>query len=183
MSSQITATTSLSQLMYLDLPSPTNADINKWNTLSTPVPTGFTAASYTTKLGLWNADLSLLISDCAKVNACSTFLSTLKTYDGSALGALISFPNVNPTGLATSAIGPDNGFCFDSSKICVMGYYGSTGPKVYVKNISTLPGSVKISASTPTNANFRAGAELPGAYGFDSVSWASSAKFINSTSA
>jgi len=92
---------------------------------------------------------------------------------------VVSFANVNP---ASGVTAPDNGFCFDSSHICVMGYYGTgggslNGPRIYVKDFTKSGTTGQISATKPTHATLMDSTnypELTGYYGFSTAgSWAS----------
>ena len=167
----VTPASTLAQLAYFDLPKPTASDVAAWNTLLSPLPAGYTATTYNVKLGVWGGDLTKFLVDCAIVNACKPNLNLYNTYDGWALGADVSFSNVNP---ASGTTAPDNGFCLDSSKICVMGYYGTgggvkNGPRIYVEDLSTFVGlsqTNQVSATTPTHSSFVLAPELPGYYGF-----------------
>ena len=53
-------------------------------------------------------------------------------FDGWALGAMISFPNISGA--------PDNGFCFAKTDICTLGYYSKTGPRIYTENLREFGG-------------------------------------------
>ena len=80
---------------------------------------------------------------------------------------------------ASGVTAPDNGFCFDSSHICVMGYYGSgggalNGPRIYVEDFTASGTTGQISATKPDHTTLGAYPELSGYYGFSTVgSWGS----------
>lgn len=157
--------------------------------MKSPLPATYTATTYNVKLGVWGGDITKFLQDCAIVNACRPKLDLYNSYDGWAMGALVSFSNVKPP--APPALPPpDNGFCFDSTKICVMGYYGTGegvkfGPRIYVADMSTFVGlsqTNQVSETTPTHSSFVLSPELKGYYGFSQAgSWASAPKSQTAT--
>jgi hypothetical protein len=54
----VTSASTFAQLAYFDLPKPTTSDVAAWNTLKSPLPTGYTATTYNVKLGVWGGDLT-----------------------------------------------------------------------------------------------------------------------------
>lgn len=110
---------------------------------------------------MWGADLTAFKTNCAVSTLCNP--ADWIDYDGWALGATINFP---------MKLGePDNGFCFDSTNFCTLGYYGAFGgARVYTADLTKYGGS---DYNSPNHDSLIAAPELSQNFGFNTWgSWA-----------